>query len=155
MTQIAVYRDLRVVPLTRELDRQLFEREQWTLPEGAEPAVNDPAARRCNDFAFALLRGDAVLAEGGLIPLWPGRAEAWLLVGRDTSRRDLVPALRHARTIIEGCQRNPDFRRVEIHIRWEMPWRDSFARALGMSLEAQLRAASPTGGDMAIYARVV
>ncbi|HEV2186382.1 MAG TPA: hypothetical protein VGR70_04200 [Stellaceae bacterium] len=142
-----------IVPLHPELHRlAVLEERDALLAERSEgPAAE---ARHCNRWGYALLGRGHVLAAGGLVPLWAGRAEAWLLVSRYASPRDLVPALRHARDVLDKRQRDPFFRRIEINVRWEAPWRESFVSALGFELEAIMDSWGPDGADYGLYARI-
>lgn len=144
----------RIVPLCPELHRfAVIEERNPLLAERSEGAAAEQ--RHCNQWGYALLGRGHVLACGGLVPLWAGRAEAWLMVSHEATARDLVPALRHARQVLDKRQRDPFFRRIEINVRWDAPWRASFAAALGFRLEAIMTGWGPDGADYALYARVV
>lgn len=113
------------------------------------------APRAVNQWGYALCGRGHVLAAGGLVPIWPGRAVAWLLVGREARPRDLVPALRHARAVMDKRQRDPMFRRIEAFVRADAPWRESFVKALGMTDEQQLLGQhGPDGADYFLCARI-
>ena len=76
-----------------------------------------------------------MLAAGGLFFRCIGRAEAWLLISRNARPRDLAPALRAARSMMDKYQRRPLFRRIECFVLESAPWRESFAKNLGFALE--------------------
>jgi hypothetical protein len=142
-----------IVPLTPGLHKLAVEAERDPLL--AERSDNAAAeARHCNQWGFALIGRGQVLACAGLVPIWAGRAEAWLMVSREATNADLVPAMRHGRTVLDKRQRDPFFRRIEIHVRWDAPWRRSFTRALGFTLDACLKAWGPGGIDFGLYSRV-
>ncbi len=105
-------------------------------------------------LAMGALQNGEVLGAGGLVPHWPGRAEAWLLVSREASRRQIVGGLRLARQWLDRCQALPMFRRIEIYVRTAAPWRASFAAALGFNREADLEAWGPNGEAFTLYSRI-
>jgi hypothetical protein len=142
----------RVVKLTPELYRLAVaaERDRAVAEYAGGPGQEEA---RCNAFSGALVGCGVVLAAGGVVTLWDGRGEAWLLVGCDCTRRALVPALRLARTHIAVWLTIGVFRRIEFVVRWQAPWRDSFTRALGFEFEARMRRFGPDGADYGLYAR--
>lgn len=143
----------RIVPLYPELHRfAVLEERDPLLAERNEGEAAE--LRHCNQWGYALIGRGRVLAAGGLVPLWAGRAEAWLMVSRFATPRDLVPALRHAKSVMDKRQRDPFFARIEIHVRWDAPWRESFAAALGFTLEAHLRCWGPGQTDFGLYSRI-
>jgi hypothetical protein len=105
--------------------------------------------------ARALVARGRVQVAAGVIQHWPGRAEAWMLCGAAASRAELVLACRHIRAVLDYLQRDPEWRRVEMCVLAEAPWRPSFARALGFRCEGVLAAWDPLGRDHVMYARVM
>ena len=146
-------RNLKLLPLTPELHREV-------CADVRDPVVatwidgEQLIAQRCNEFGYALTDARKAVAAGGLIPIWPGTAEAWLLVGHTCNRRQLVPALRHAARVLDYRQADPRFRRIQMFVRWTAPWRVSFAAALGFDIEGRLKSWGPDGADYALYARI-
>lgn len=142
-----------IVPLTPELLKFVLLAERDPLL--AEMCSGEHfAARALNRWGYALLGRGLVLAAGGLIPMWAGRVEAWLLVHREASPRDLVPALRHADAVMTLRQRDPFFRRIEAYVRCGEPYTDAFVRVLGMKIEGRMAAWDPKGRDYFLCARV-
>lgn len=143
-----------IVPLTETLFRMavLEERDAAAARSAGRPGW---ASVSVNEFAFALVGRGHVLAAAGLVPVWHGLACAWMLVSRDATARDLVPALREARAVLDARQREPAFRRIEFHVCADMPWHESFAAALGMTERAgPLTAWDELGRDFYLYGRV-
>lgn len=100
------------------------------------------------DAHTALVDGHPV-ACAGLLELWPGRAWAWALVGRDAGPHML--SITHA--VREQLQRSP-FRRIELAVDATFGNGCRWARALGFDLEARARAFMPDGRDAFLYSRV-
>lgn len=143
----------RLVPLTPELLAWAVLEERDPL--AAEMAEGQAVARRLlNQWGFALIGRGHVLAAAGLVPRHAGRAECWLLVGREARPRDLVPELRRARLTLDKRQRDPFFRRLEAYVQWAPAWREPFMAALGFSLDGFLEAWDPAGRDYGLYSRV-
>lgn len=144
----------RLVPLTPELLAFAVALERDPL--AAEMAEGESFARRAllPTLSFAMIRGGYVLGAGGLVPQWPGRAEAWLLVSRHARPRDIAHGTRQARVFFDKRQRQPAFRRIEAFIRADRVWNRSFADALGFVHEGRLIAWAPDGADYDLYARV-
>lgn len=106
-------------------------------------------------LAYALVEDGYLYGCGGLIPSWPGRAEAWLAVTKLAQPRHIVRGVRMARAWLEQKQREPDFARVEFFIGASQPWRENFARALDLDeTPIALKAWGPDGADYFLYARV-
>lgn len=145
----------RLVRLSRPLLDMAVALERDPLM--AEMATGDGFAVRAlavPDLAVACLRGGYLVAAGGLIPHWPGRAEAWALVSVNSSPRDVTAAVRLARRWLDDRQRNPMFRRIECFVRSAAAWRRSFMHGLGFEFETDLTGWGPDGSDFAIFARV-
>lgn len=147
----------RFVPLTAEL-------LDWALAE--QPAASEAvrimgvdggtlrSALHWPHRAEAMLGRGRVLAVAGVIQHWPGRGEAWMLASPAATRADLVRACRRMRAVLDEMQDDPVWRRIEMHVLAEAPWRLGFAAALGFTAEATLRAWDPAGRDFVMYARV-
>ncbi|HEY2068280.1 MAG TPA: hypothetical protein VGG48_01900 [Rhizomicrobium sp.] len=107
------------------------------------------------DRSFAFVDGGELLGAGGLVPVWPGRAEGWLLVSRLARPRQVVAGVRAARAWLDRKLRDPDYARIEFYIRADAPWRESFARALGCAEQgAKLRRWGLDGADYVLHARI-
>jgi hypothetical protein len=143
----------KITPLTRAL-------LNLAVRECRDPLLAEMSSgeyfpmRALNAWAYALIGRGRVLAAAGLIPMWSGRAEAWLIVGREASPRDLVPALRQAGIMMDHRQRLPFFRRIEAYVRCEEAYAPAFIAALGMEIEGVMRAWDPLGRDYYLCARV-
>lgn len=145
----------RLVPLTEEL-------LLWAAEEEADPVTAELAKtpRWASQFVApgtmgAALIGDGrVLAAGGLLPQWPGRACAWLMLSPRATWGQKIRALRKMRLTLDAAQRYPEWRRIEMAVRVEAPWCERFAEFTGMRFEGLLRAYDPLGRDYKLFARV-
>ena len=146
-----------LVPLTRALLDQVAQL-------GTDPLAAEIAERAGESYArhvlqpglcFAALDGGYLLGAGGLVPLWHGRAEAWMQVTHLAERRHLAWATRAIAEFFAKRQRDPAFARIEIYIRADAPWRESFAGALGVTeAHGPMRRWDVLGRDYFLYARV-
>jgi hypothetical protein len=100
--------------------------------------------------SFTGLDGSRVLGCAGLIPLWPGRAQAWAYLDRGCGG-SFVAIHREVSRFFDVCE----YKRLEIIVRSDFPEAHRWARLLGFECEAPLmRAYLPCGSDAALYARV-
>lgn len=83
---------------------------------------------------------------------WPGRAEAWILLGEGAAQH-LVQIIRFARGIIEAYQRDKPCARVEMNIKASHTIGARIAELCGLYLEARLWKAYPDGDDILLYVR--
>lgn len=146
---------MRLVPLDSFLLQQLIQMERDALT--AEMCTGQSFALRAvafNGLAFALLDGGDLIAGGGLVQMWPGRAEAWQLTSRFARPRQLLAAVHIGRRVMDDRQRDPAFRRIEAYVRACEPWAQSFSKGLGFVREGILRRWDPAGRDVWICARV-
>lgn len=145
----------RFVPLTRELlaGALLEERDPLAMRQAQYPFWWDQFLAE-GSVGGALIGGGRVLAAAGLIPQVPGRALAWLMLSPAADRRARVTALRHVGSVMDACQGDPAFRRIEMFVRAAEPWCGSFGRILGFEREGLLRAWDELGRDYVLFARV-
>jgi hypothetical protein len=113
----------QLVPLTQSL----FDRAQHLSRTGKRSNIGRHAL--APGMAVALVRDNQVIGAGGLA-LYAGRLQAWMLVSRNTRKRDIVAGVRLARRWLDiHVQQH---RCIEIYVRALAPWRESFVRALGL-----------------------
>lgn len=145
----------RLVPMDKFLLDQLVANERDPLVSEICSGPNFAAlALQRPNLSFAMLDGGELVAGGGLVPLWHGRAEAWQLTSRRARPRQLAAAAKFARQVMDARQRDPAFRRIEAFVRADAGWALSFLRALGFVREGLLRAWDPAGRDMWICSRI-
>lgn len=144
-----------ILPLTRDLlDLAVADMRDSRMQALAGCEAFAALALAPGGFARALVGPGAVLAAAGVIPHWAGRGEAWMIVTRAARARDIVFAIRAARAGLGALQKSDLWRRIEIYIRADAPWRLSFAEALEFRMDATLRAWGPDGGDFCLFSRI-
>ena len=146
MTQLLAFPrpGCRLVHLTPELFSMVMQ-DKSVLPFALVPGRS-----------FAVLEGGTLACALGIFPVHFGRWHGWLIKTPMATRRHMAYASRQARLHFDRWQReDPSCRRIEIQIRADQPWRESFAKALGMT-EAlgPMRAWDIEGRDYWLYARI-
>lgn len=100
-------------------------------------------------MAFTALDGDEVVAMGGLVPEWPGRATAWMVIGANAGPHFV--ALHRA--VYRFLVRSP-YRRIEAHVDVGFEAGVRWVKMMGFEMEAYLRAFRPDGADMLQFVRI-
>lgn len=146
----------RLVPLTEEL-------VLWAVQEEADPAslelarIPGWAAQFCafGTMGAALLDNGRVMAAGGLVPQWHGRALAWLIVSPHAGARHRIRALREIRRCADQAQRFPEFRRIEMWSRADPAGGvNRLAEWMGMTWEGMMHAFDPAGRSYDMWSRI-
>jgi hypothetical protein len=144
----------RIVPLSRALLdlARMLERDPLTAAMVQGEAFATVAT--IDGLSVAMLRGGYFCGCAGLIPRWTGRAVAWSLISEFCDKRDVAVGVRYFRRFMDMKQRDPMFRRIEMHIAVDIRGGANFARALGFAFEGRCTAYAPDGRDFDLYARV-
>jgi len=90
-----------------------------------------------------------VIACGGLLPHWPGRATAWMLIGQSAGPH-FAAIHKH---VARGLLTHP-YRRVEAHVDVGFTAGIRWMKMLGFEMEAYKRAYRPDGADMLEFVRI-
>lgn len=100
--------------------------------------------------SYTAVVGGRVVACGGLIEYWPGRAEAWAVLDA-TSRKEFLAVHNAARRVLDlGL-----FRRVEAVVETGFATGHRWLLALGFRMEApRMLRYGADGRDYSLYARV-
>lgn len=148
------------VPLTPAL---LFQVLATCATEAANTptayAVMQSAAHRAleapADWSGVMLAGRRPIMAAGVWPLWPGRAEAWLVAVDGIDMRERLAGLEAVRERLDQLQaRHPELRRIEMWTAADAPGAASFAGRLGMRIEGVARHWAPDGADYALCSRI-
>lgn len=122
---------------------------KWQTIERANVVMTGGAVANHGVAMSGWVRGRCLWA-GGVIQKWPGVGFGWALFGRGSYD--------HIEFITEcarGMIRDPSYKRVEITVEPDYKAGHRWARALGMTLEAErLRCYGPGGRDMALYSYI-
>jgi hypothetical protein len=89
----------------------------------------------------------------GIIPIWPGLAEAWMIPDRDIGRV-AVPLCRVARAFFNHCDTVMGLRRTQILVRSSNVRAVEWAKFLYFETEATLTAFGPDGEDYLMMRRL-
>jgi len=102
-------------------------------------------------LSWTALAGDTPVGAGGVLPIWPGRALAWALVGTlpktawTAVTRQALAVLQHAHAQGHG--------RIEAHVDAAFANGVRWARLLGFAPEGLMRRFTADGRDHLLYAR--
>lgn len=143
---------MRLVPLEPDLLRMLPLRDPRF-----EPLLDaDYVAAACAPgMGFAALDGGYILGAGGLVPIWRGRALAWMLPGLFARPRHLLEAARFGRGWLDHKQLFPEFRRLECQVLAGFARGRHFVEALGFVQETPpLEAWDAAGNDHIQFKRI-
>lgn len=149
---------ITTTPLTRDLLRALGERSRDRF---AGVLAGTPQAEalclRTDGWAQAAFHGDRLVAGYGVVPLWVGRAEAWMLVCGCASDHVIGRVTLRGRQFLDDLQmrHRQALNRIEMWCPADAPWTLSFARALGFRHEGTARAYGPDGSCYALFSRLV
>lgn len=100
-------------------------------------------------ISVTAVRGVEPVALFGLQHIWPGRALAWSLIGKDVAG-DMVAITRKCRKLMN----NSGYRRIEMHVIADFGAGERWARMLGFRFEGNLARFMPDGRDATMWARV-
>ena len=87
----------------------------------------------------------------GIIPLWQGCGEAWMLVSDKTSERPIAVARAIKETFLEYSQ-HKEFCRVQSNVRADWPLAIKFVKFFGMKEEGLMQMFGPEGADYIRFA---
>jgi hypothetical protein len=138
-----------LVPLTRALLKAALavERDATT-----QRVTNLLSVSRVLEpgMGVAFVDGNQVIGAGGLTD-YGDRAQAWMLVSKDASRRQIVEGVRLARQWLDIQVK--DFPCIDLYVRALAPYRASFTAALGFRDTGHVQ---PWGADdlVCCYERV-
>jgi RimJ/RimL family protein N-acetyltransferase len=101
-------------------------------------------------FAYSLFHNDKILASGGVMELWPGRAEAWAFVGKGVAKH-AVSIVKIAREALDTSSVS----RIEATVDCNFIQGHKFLIALGFNIEChRMRSYYMDGRDASLYSRV-
>lgn len=145
--------NLRTIPLTADLLVQAAEMSDGQM--SSLLAAETFARILTPGLSFAVLDGEQLVSVWGIVPIWHGLAQGWQVFTPLARPRHKAGTTRIVRARFDQWNVMPAYRRIEIHVRADQPWRASFAHRLGMTEEpALMRCWDAQGRDYFLYARV-
>jgi hypothetical protein len=102
-----------------------------------------------NSLALSCWIDDACVGAAGIRPVWPGRAVAWMLLGRG-ARPAMLAIARKLRFVLDTYPAN----RIEMTVRANFLPGCRLAALLGFGEEARLASFYPDGSAARLYARL-
>lgn len=97
---------------------------------------------------WAMYRGDDLLGCGGILPYWPGVAEAWMCLGPDIKiDRDLLAGMHEIKRKLSEA----GYRRIQADT---APVHGRFMRLLGFKFESEMPGYFPDGSTSHRYVRL-
>jgi hypothetical protein len=108
---------------------------------------------RTHDAHTALDDG-LVFCSAGVVSIWPGRAQVWAIVSRNTDRRRMLWLHRQALAWLDQLQESVEFRRIEAVARVDHPAANRWLVMLGFEKEGHLGCYDADGNDHNLYSRI-
>lgn len=114
--------------------------------------LSDPNLELVADLehSFTLVKDGIVLGCAGLIPIWEGRAAAWLILSDAVHHKEM----RHVHVEVMRFLEMAPYRRIETTVDSVFKQAHRWAMMLGFKLEGKMKSYDPTGRDCWLYARV-
>jgi RimJ/RimL family protein N-acetyltransferase len=147
---------VEIVPFEVEHLVELMRREltEFTLQRSDEIAKARGEFYLSRGPCFSAVEDGVIVGAGGLIIMWPGVGEGWLMANKDA-------ALRHKRYAYEVVIKHIiklacdlDLRRIQAHVDVNVPAAVKFAEQLGFQREGLMRKYGEDGSDHYLYAIV-
>jgi hypothetical protein len=127
---------------------EVFKPEHFKLLDPKDPdtvsmAGNENSSIVINhyarvSYAFTGFYKDDIIAIGGLLPLWPGTAEAWLFTGKNFTPH-VKFCLRHIKARLEEAYKYLDLNRIQMVCVKDFAEAHRFAHHLGFYPEGLLQ----------------
>ena len=113
--------------------------ESWVGPDMDAVAQS----RFADDYKLAQagLIDDRVVVIGGIIPVWPGRGQVWMIAD-DVPLRAWPALARHCKTRLDHALQN-DFKRIEAQVRVDFRAGQTWVKRLGFEPESVMRCWGP------------
>ena len=127
----------------RKLTKETFDLVKANSKDASSPYV------QCPETGIEAWDGEQAIGVAGIIDLWSGVGEAWMILHED------VQGLTLCRAILKMFRAlTSDLRRVQITVREGWPQAHKLARHLGMTEEGTLKGYCPDGENAVMYSKV-
>jgi RimJ/RimL family protein N-acetyltransferase len=98
---------------------------------------------------WAVTDGDTALACGGIVEVWPNRAQSWALFSAE-----VLPRFRAVHRLVTNVLNDAPWRRIEMDVDAEHAAGFAWATRLGFQNEGLRRKYTADGRDVFLFARV-
>jgi len=109
---------------------------------------------RVQGLSWSMEIDGTIVASAGLVPLWAGVAEAWMIAGDDLGKHR-IKASRKIRIMLDDEMRQQEFYRAQSNIHCGFERAIRLAEWLGFENEGLMRRFGIEGADYFRYARVL
>jgi len=106
------------------------------------------------DRAFTLVDNGHLVAAGGIIPIWEGMGEAWLIPS-DVMPRYRLRVIKTLRRRIDEIIDADNLRRLQATVRADYDVAVRFIEFLGFKREGLMKNYGPGGADHYMYSRII
>lgn len=106
-----------------------------------------------SSFAFTAFYGDSIIAIGGILPIWPGAAEAWMFIGDDLAKHKRF-IYKSVKNKIEDSFKFLNLQRLQMVCLTSYEKAGIFAEHLGFVKEGTMEKYT-NGEAYDLYARVI
>lgn len=147
---------VEIVPFTAEhlFELMLGELTETSLPKSMDIAMTRGAFYRERGPCFTAMEDGHVIGAGGLIILWPGVGEGWMVVNKDAAQRHKRYAYEVVIEHLLKLASDLNLRRIQAHVDVNVPAAVKFAEQLGFQREGTMRRYGEDGSDHYLYAIV-
>jgi RimJ/RimL family protein N-acetyltransferase len=132
---------------------------------GFDGRTNDRAdLEAVMDYDSELLNGSVVGRTGfldgyaigmsGIIPIWPGRAQAFAFYAKDATLRDFSFMFRATKRFLDETQKNKAYRRIEATVLASFEKAHNYIKHLGFKPEGRMELYDLDGRTHTLYSRI-
>ena len=144
---------MRIVPFVAEHAMEFLEQGLNTDNPAADWSSQASVMEEAGHCVTLLSEDDKPILSTGIIPVWDGCGEAWLLASNKMSEYKVTLARAIYECFYEWIDAR-NLRRVHANIRVDWPTAIRFAKFMGMKEEGLMKKFGPEGADYVRYAWV-
>ncbi len=106
--------------------------------------------------AYTIIFDDEIVGVGGMIILWKGVAEMWLMLTANCRKEGFfgIIAFEAIKNKVDEMLEEHKIRRAQATVRIDFPKAKKMVKALGFELEGIMKSYTPDGADVELYARI-
>lgn len=114
--------------------------------------MDDVAEKVSQDNGYAVFWNKKIIACGGVIPMWDGRATVWGIIDKSVVGSSMIWVHRFVKEHIDDALESR-FHRLEMTVNMDFPQGSRWAEMLGFEFEGILKQYDPWRNDHIMYAR--